>query len=1074
MIREKIKRQSRQKHSLFMLSLLIILSIFISFSAKAQDTTGNIEGTVTDESGARITGATVKIEGATVVRTAVTDKDGFFRILQVQPGAYNVTISANGFAVAKAEAVSVVIGKSIAINVPLKIAGVTQEILVSSDQIEMIDPTNNKIQTTLTQQLMEDMPKGNNVTSLLKLSPAARGETKSGGFQIDGASGSENNFMIDGMEVSNFRTGTLNTNNNLPFAMVQEVQISSSGFGAEFGGATGGVINVITKKPTNQYHGEAGIQAEHSALFAGPRQFLQQYRSGTGSSFYQVNTYHKPNKSDFDNYFPSFGIGGPIPKTNDKILFYTTYAPQIFDETKTVRYLSNNPATGFAENTRDTYNTKVKQEYFQGRLESSPFEKLSLSANYIWNPIIQTGVLPTVSGGDIVFGSILPSATIDGTKYTGNELLSRQGGRQNSTSFNAQAIWTPTANFISGFRFSHAFLNEKLNSYFIPNVTRVRCLGSVNYDGSGCTNTFDSTGGSSNFKTDYDTSRRRAFDWDATYVASNFVGRHEFKGGYQFSKISNDVSKGYSGGLVYLYYDRDISELSDGIYSTVSEDAIGSGYLYRYGTYGSASNTAHSLYIQDRWQPTRRLSLNLGLRMEKENLPSYNGYSAPINFGWGDKIVPRLGVAYDITGSGKNKLFFSFGRYTDRLKFELPRGSFGGDFYRTDYFEITADHPEYSYYTYANILGNYADTAGGGCPITGSTGLTKCQSDGRIASNDPNATIYTGAVDPNLKPFMQTEMTFGFERELTSKMVMSLRYSYKNVDRVIEDAGFLNEAGSEAYIIGNPGEGLYAQLSEEFGYSKMAKPQRRYDALEIKLDRRFSKNYQFNAAYTYSRLYGNYSGLASSDEDGRTSPGVNRFFDLPHIGFTASGAPDNGRLATDRPHVFNLSGLYSFNWFGKLKNQATKFSMFSTAQSGVPLTSIYTLYATSILMARGDLGRTPVLTNTDFAISHGLKFGGKEQYGLDFSFNVLNLFNEANVLNKVVTVGAINPGAATLGLTGMSPTEVIKYILTNGITDQYYTFLNDSAYPQRQNTAYGLSNSYQAGREMRWGVRFTF
>lgn len=217
-------------------------------------------------------------------------------------------------------------------------------------------------------------------------------------------------------------------------------------------------------------------------------------------------------------------------------------------------------------------------------------------------------------------------------------------------------------------------------------------------------------------------------------------------------------------------------------------------------------------------------------------------------------------------------------------------------------------------------------------------------------------------------------------------------------------------------------------------------------------------------------MYGNYSGLASSDEDGRTSPGVNRFFDLPHIGFTATGAPDNGRLATDRPHVFNLSGLYSFDWFGKLKNQATKFGLFTTAQSGAPLTTTYTLYATSILVARGDLGRTPVFTNTDFSISHGLKFGGTEQYKLDFSFNVLNIFNETNVLNKVVTAGAINPSISTLGLSGMSASDAIKYILTDGILDQYYTFLNDSAYPQRQNTAYGLANSYQAGREIRWGA----
>ena len=111
--------------------------------------------------------------------------------------------------------------------------------------------------------------------------------------------------------------------------------------------------------------------------------------------------------------------------------------------------------------------------------------------------------------------------------------------------------------------------------------------------------------------------------------------------------------------------------------------------------------------------------------------------------------------------------------------------------------------------------------------------------------------------------------------------------------------------------------------------------------------------------YTYSRLYGNYSGLASSDEAGRTSPGVNRFFDLPHLGFTAEGNPDNGRLATDRPHVFNAYGAYIFDWMGNKANETTA-SFFTTIESGTPVTSTVGFYTTSIFLHRGDLGRTQI------------------------------------------------------------------------------------------------------------------
>ena len=175
-----------------------------------------------------------------------------------------------------------------------------------------------------------------------------------------------------------------------------------------------------------------------------------------------------------------------------------------------------------------------------------------------------------------------------------------------------------------------------------------------------------------------------------------------------------------------------------------------------------------------------------------------------------------------------------------------------------------------------------------------------------------------GAVDTDLKPFQQTEFTVGAERQLSQDYVFRVRYTYKNVDEAVEDAGIINAAGSEAYIIGNPGSGLHLQTLQTLGYTKSTRPQRRYDGLEFVLEKRLSKNWYFNANYTYSRLFGNYSGLASSDEpqlvDGRTAPGVSRAFDLPFIGFTARGEKDNGRLETDRSHVFNASGAYIFDW----------------------------------------------------------------------------------------------------------------------------------------------------------------
>lgn len=1053
-----------------------VLAVVFAFSAMAfgQGTTGSIEGTVTDANGARVPNATVAVEstGSTAGfrRTVTADGSGYINIANVPPGTYKVTISASNFA-EQSQTVAVNVDRATPIAAVLQVSGVGVDVTVTGDSAVTVDTSNSTVDTTISKRIADALPKGTTFGSLLKIAPNVRPEALNAGFQIDGASGAENVFVVDGQEVTNFRTGQLNSNNNLPFELLQEVQVKSTGFNAEYGGATGGVINAVTAGGNNEWRGNFGVSFTPSQLQGSPRTVLNRFSTTATPEQFQ------PNKDGGTSFFPVASISGPVVK--DKLWFSAIYAPQIVEIDRKVDYYSTgNVPTGRAVAQSVNYATNVRTEEMFFRLDAQPVSKLRLFGTFLYNPIIQDGVLPANTEGLAGVNGIQRAGSLVGADFLG-----QQGGRQNSNSVNGQATWTPTNTLVLNFRAGRSFLNEKLNSYGLPRITRFICAAgwaATATPGSNCTDGFQNI--ANNFQINYDVSTRTTFDADASFVGINLGGRHNFKVGYQFNRLFNTVDQGYvPQGIVQLFYGRAITGLTG---QAATAGNLGSGFVQRFGTIGEASSRNQSVFVQDSWQIGRRLTLNLGIRFENEIVPSFGDASntEAIEFGWGDKLAPRLGFAFDLTGDGKTKLFGSYGWFYDRFKYELPRGSFGGDFFRRDYFEILPSRgAAYTNYTTAAILGGRADVLGGTCPIVGGPGFSVCQFDFRIATNQTGADIFvSGAIDPDIKAARQSEYTFGIERELSRNLVLAGRYTHKQVDRAIEDVGVFNDQGSEAYIIGNPGFGLVCEISDSANLP-CPKANRDYDAVEIRVDKRATK-YFFNASYTWSRLFGNYSGLASSDEFGRSSPNVNRFFDLPMLGFNANGDPDDGRLATDRPHVVKAYGGYTFDWNGSSTN-ATTVSAFTSFQSGSPLTTIYTQYAvtSAILFGRGDLGRTEMFTETDLNVAHRYKFGRDGRFSLEPFVSIRNLFDEKNEIARQTTISNTDIRAAQLtanGCTTCGDEAAVFQTIFNGpgITQFIQNFLANpttSAAAGRRND-YNLPNTFQAPREVRFGARFFF
>ena len=395
---------------------------------------------------------------------------------------------------------------------------------------------------------------------------------------------------------------------------------------------------------------------------------------------------------------------------------------------------------------------------------------------------------------------------------------------------------------------------------------------------------------------------------DATWFV-NAGGGHQLKGGIQSERISNDVLAGYNADRILYYaglsYDTTTGATREGQYGIFR--------LLNISTQGDVATRNTALFIQDTWRLRSNFTLNVGLRTEHEKIPNFGttGVKNPIEFNFGEKLAPRVGFTYDPFSDGRTKIFGSWGRYYDVMKYELPRGAFGGDKW-VDYW-FTWDNPDVS-----------TNTAGG-C-ATGTNTISErptCPGGTFIeafdqrhnAAEDPDSFI-----DPDLKPMEENEFQLGASRELrwgerVGHVVLGARYIRKDLVRTIEDVGVTVPGVGTEYYMANPGEGISLTLANAPGIPPFPKADRQYDGLELTAERRFANNWGLFASYTYSRLYGNYSGLASSDENGRTSPNVNRLVDQINMTFDRNRQLVYGRLGTDRPHQLKAQFMYrlSFN-----------------------------------------------------------------------------------------------------------------------------------------------------------------
>ena len=638
-------------------ALFICAASLCAISLSAQ-TTGSLTGHVHDQSGAGLPGVTVEARSVALqgTRVATTDNEGAYRLQLLPPGEYTADFNLSGFARETKKNLVVNLGKESTLDLTLR-AAAAAEIEVSAEA-PLLDTRSNNVGTSITTRQIENLPTGRNYSSIAQITPGVSSDanpenTGQSSITVYGSAGNENGYYIDGLNTTGVEYGF--QGKELNFEFVQEVDVKTGGYEAEYGRSTGGIISVITKSGGNDYHGDLFGYSDKDSLQANAKQVVS--TGGTATGFTK-------NDNGVD-------VGGFIVR--DRLWFFGAY-----DRVKntTNNSLPAGPRAG------DIVGSGSKRNLGAFKLTLALPGNQSLVGSFFQDPRSDTGAIN--DGNHSLNG--------DPLTYGGRQDF---GGRDYGVHYDAllRSAWVLTA---------QASRHEEQNS-----VGPATTGGDV-IQVRDAAQDFFQTGG-------FGLIQRKRFDRKFYGGSlSHLISKHEIKGGVEQEQEDAEVTKRMSGGQQVDVFANSVNPskpIYRHFYWTSADATVGNAPVGQLSASPKHKNT--TAFLQDRWSILPSLTANIGARWDRQQIIDASG-TQQINLN--KDFAPRLGLSWDPNNDHKTRVFGSYGKYYEQIPMDLVIRSFSFERQpRIINYDPRSTRPdpaaEMDYGTASAILGGFTEPA---------------------------------------------------------------------------------------------------------------------------------------------------------------------------------------------------------------------------------------------------------------------------------------------------------------------------------------------------------------------------